>query len=697
MDITEASYVEPLININNSPSLGSNITASWLGNSFGGGEKWVQLAINDISVSREGKVYANSIWDEAGREIGIYKDGDVIGKAQQTHGWGVTGGLAITTSDNYLYAGMCQSRVSAHDSKPYEDNPRPGEVWYIVRRYDLTGRPAPFVGGSGSDSSMLIVGTTDYITGLEIHEDKLYVSDSVNDLLRVYDEKTMTLLNSFNVPNPGALTIDAQDNLWVIDQEAGDVLEYSLDGLYLNKKIELDDPTDLTVDSQGRLLLVAENGPRQQVLIYNINENEPQYSLNQPIDSLGEEGGIYGGNNPGLISANKFYGLSGVDIDAQGNIYVSLNGFNNSGAILRKYDANKNLQWQLSGLEFLDTADVDPQSDGLDVYTKDEHFVINYSELQGQEAAYHAYTLDPFQYPDDPRLHTTPKGIFIRRIEVEGLAGKQKFMFLTDMYSERLLIYRFEGEIAVPAGIMAKRSTQSWPTSQPSNGMWLWIDHDGDGRIETQEYQTLTNNNENIWGWEVDNNGNILVASETNGLWRYDFQGLNSHGVPLYNKNASQHIQMPDAFTSIQRLEYSVERDTMYLGGYTRELPQTKSSSQGEWGMVGTEVIAYNNWSIEPQLQWRIQLPYNLSTNPWDFIKAMDIAGDRLFAVSSRKAEVFVYDIITGNYLTKITPLESGWVDFPQAIRAYKRNNGEYLVFVEENAKAKIRFYRGNL
>jgi hypothetical protein len=75
----------------------------------------------------------------------------------------------------------------------------------------------------------------------------------------------------------------------------------------------------------------------------------------------------------------------------------------------------------------------------------------------------------------------------------------------------------------------------------------------------------------------------------------------------------------------------------------------------------------------------------------------LDVAGDRLFAVSSRKAEVFVYDIITGNYLTKITPLESGWVDFPQAIRAYKRNNGEYLVFVEENAKAKIRFYRGNL
>jgi hypothetical protein len=37
---------------------------------------------------------------------------------------------------------------------------------------------------------------------------------------------------------------------------------------------------------------------------------------------------------------------------------------------------------------------------------------------------------------------------------------------------------------------------------------------------------------------------------------------------------------------------------------------------------------------------------------------------------------------------------ESGWVDFPDAIRAFQRKNGEYLVFVEEDAKAKIIVYR---
>jgi hypothetical protein len=37
---------------------------------------------------------------------------------------------------------------------------------------------------------------------------------------------------------------------------------------------------------------------------------------------------------------------------------------------------------------------------------------------------------------------------------------------------------------------------------------------------------------------------------------------------------------------------------------------------------------------------------------------------------------------------------ESGWVDFPDAIRAYRRKDGEYLVFVEEDWKGKIMVYR---
>ncbi|MCX7594989.1 MAG: hypothetical protein N2235_14770, partial [Fischerella sp.] len=78
-------------------------TTSWLGNTFGGGDKWVQIQVSGIYVTPDGTVYTNSPWDEAAREVGIYKDGDAIGKADDLHGWGRGGGSAIAVDQKYMY------------------------------------------------------------------------------------------------------------------------------------------------------------------------------------------------------------------------------------------------------------------------------------------------------------------------------------------------------------------------------------------------------------------------------------------------------------------------------------------------------------------------------------------------------------------------------------------------------------------
>jgi hypothetical protein len=36
----------------------------------------------------------------------------------------------------------------------------------------------------------------------------------------------------------------------------------------------------------------------------------------------------------------------------------------------------------------------------------------------------------------------------------------------------------------------------------------------------------------------------------------------------------------------------------------------------------------------------------------------------------------------------------SGWVDVPNGISAHRRKDGEYLVFVEEDARGKVLMYR---
>jgi len=37
---------------------------------------------------------------------------------------------------------------------------------------------------------------------------------------------------------------------------------------------------------------------------------------------------------------------------------------------------------------------------------------------------------------------------------------------------------------------------------------------------------------------------------------------------------------------------------------------------------------------------------------------------------------------------------ESGWVDIPYGLRAFQTTNGEYMVLVEKDAKAKVIMYR---
>ena len=80
-----------------------NYSVSWLGNSFPGAKKWVQQDISDIYVTQDGTVYSIIFWDEAGAEVTVYKDGDVVDVAGHTHGWGYHAGSAIAVNSEYLY------------------------------------------------------------------------------------------------------------------------------------------------------------------------------------------------------------------------------------------------------------------------------------------------------------------------------------------------------------------------------------------------------------------------------------------------------------------------------------------------------------------------------------------------------------------------------------------------------------------
>ncbi|MFM5886938.1 MAG: hypothetical protein ACKPFD_09895 [Dolichospermum sp.] len=671
-------------------------TTSWLGNTIGNSKLRVQNNIQGMYVQDDGTIYTNSFWDEAGSEAGVYKDGKPIFTLEDTHGWNRLGGKAITVNNKYIYIAMSQGGMD----QTKEDYPPKDQIWYCVRRYDLKGKPAPFAKGNGWDKSMLITSKSNQVTGLATVDNKLFVSNANENIVRVYNTETMEELNRFTVNNPGDITIDKKGSLWIIENQNSEtstkIVNYSQTGKKLPQEIiDIDKPSALAIDNRGRLL-IAENGINQQLLIYNIN--------NQPVrvDSFGDKNGIFSGV-PGEVKASKLYGITGIGTDSEGNFYINNNGFNKSGTDLRKFSASGQIQWQLLGLIFVDNADADPQTDGINVFTKQEQYVMDYSQPAGKQWTYKAYTVNPFKYSQDPRLHTSPDGTFVRRIQ-----GKP-FLFLTDMFGAFLQIYRFQpntdGKIAIPAGMFVgtnnggKSITGNWPPYQPEKGEWIWRDLNGNGAFEKNEYDR-SQDYPYMGGWWVDSKGDVWKTLRIkDGIRHYPLQGIDNKGNPIYSYSSMQKIKTPSIFNDLRRIEYFPETDTMYLSGFTIEHPAFGDDT----GVVGSEIVRFDHWSQgNPTPKWRIVVPYDTTGQRKVSTAAMSIAGDYVFVVTVKTAEVYVYKATTGELVQKMSPgpevgNKSGWVDIPYGIRAFRRANGQYLVFVEENWLGKVLVYQLNL
>ncbi len=702
------------------PSLAQSLTysTSWIGNTFGGNRtpgqprKHVSLATDALFVAPDGTCYTNTFWDEDGAEVAFYKDGDVLGSAGHTHGWGYGGGTEVTANGRYLFFAQTVGSEGG-GLKDAGTWPAKGKVWYGIARRTRDGRPAPFSGGKGGAGDTLKQGfllleeapdgTNAGVGGLAADETHLYVSDPAAGRVEVYDPNTMAKTGGWPLPRTGRIALAADGTLWIIQHGAAAdkprVVHVTRQGALLPGAVTgIAEPAALCFDRRGRLL-VADGGPAQQVRFYDVHGPRPHF-----LGALGSPGGILGGQaeQVGRDGPLRFNHLTGVGCDSLGDIYVASNGsVAGGGTVLEGYTPGGGLRWRLLGLEFIDCAEPDPASE-TDVYTKEEHFVTDYARPAGHQWTYQGYTVNRFKYPDDPRLHTGATSVFVRRI-----AGKP-FLFTTDMYSAELSVFRFQpgtdGETAVPAAMFAKghyapEDKSVWPAAQPEKGEWLWRDADGDGKMSAGEFAQPGTGKDapSGWGWSVDSRGDVWQASDRDGLREFPCLGLDAHGVPLYSYASLKTAPMPAPFVELCRAEYAPETDTMFLSGYTTERPH----KGGEWGTVGTEVVRYDHWSrggSQPAL--RIALPYDGKKDAQVYIKAMCVAGDYVFAAESRDPErVFVYDARTGTLQGTMQPDEtvgrsSGWVDTPYGIRAARRSNGEYLIFVEEDLDAKVLLYR---
>jgi hypothetical protein len=603
---------------------------TWLGDTYpaaGSPRKWVQNYTDAIAVTPDGRVFLNSYWDEAGRNAGIYQDGDVIGNLGPISNTGPGGGFSIAVNSTHVFL-----------MRRYKD----------VQRFDFNGTRTVLTFPLGQNA-----------LGLAANDDYLVATGQDDHKIRVFNVADATLLHSWDAPQPGAVTIAPDGTIWVVTNitrpgkeraywttdtlTPPKILRYSISGELLSEQITGYSnqwvPTCLAIDNQGRLI-VGDAGPRGQIFIYDIT-GQPAL-----VNTFGQKGGIRAGV-PGVIEPDKFYELIGCGTDSEGNFYVQC-GYR--GVDLRKLTPTGEQVWNLLGLFFTDNVDVDPFTDATQVYGTDERFLIDYSKTNGQEWEYVGYTKDINKYPDDPRKEVRAS-VFVRNVQGNRL------LYDTHMYADILNVFSFEpnSDIAVLAHV-----------------------HKGG------------------WALEADREGNIWDARD--GIRKTPLVGFDPAGKPIFGQ--TQKISdLPEDFNSVMRLKYDSDRDRMYISGYT----PTTGGDEGSWGIVGKVLARYDNWSQGNRISSvRVNVPFDLTTDPLTHMKAMDVAGDYVFfsGVQTR-AITWVYSINTGEFIGQLIPgsevgglSNTGWTDIPYGLRATQRANGEYVIFIEEGNHGKILVYR---
>ena len=582
----------------------SNVTSSHIGNTFNGGNnKWVQNYAEELDVASDGTIVTGSAWDEAGRCVGIFKDGQPVALLQTPFssdcwGWG-TATEAAALDDNYVYVNNCKGdmmRFNRNSNYAYVDKVQTGIAFGMTH--------------SGGFLYM-------------IQANGLVQKRSVSNL--------GTVALSFTVTGGYDLAVDATGSIWVLTTNK-EVIKYSATGANTGVKIAAQSgwkPHAVNYDAFNNVLLVPDNGPRRQVIKFNTSGAQ--------VGTFGDAGGISSGTK-GTVGDLRFWNISGCGTDAAGNVYVALSENSTS---LRKFNASGVKQWEVQGTMFTDIATIDPASDGNDMYTINEHLKFNYSTQQWSMAA---MTVDAIGNPTDPR-NVKETGTDITSAIMRRVNGNL-VMFTTGMFANEFFVYRFVGEVAVFC-----QSFKGWAALPDKDGN-IWYE---DGQIK-----------------------------------KIPLTGFNN-GVPVFGAPVVVATSYPAPITSLERLEYDVDKDVMYIGGFTDTHPEES------WGLMGSTILRYPNWSTGNRIaSHTVVLPRD-SENLYP--KAMSVANDYIFVTNSRdRGKTYVYNSSNLSSVGYIAPPTNmgllGWIDIPHAVQAFKKSNGQYVILVEDNLAGKNIIYQ---
>lgn len=680
-------------------NLPGTFSTAWVGNTGGTPDSHVMHTVDNAFVLPDGKVFAICEWDEGGANVSLFQNGVVMPKFLETGtgSWGRMSGKAITADGTYVYQAFSQD--AGYGEPPRY--PATGSKWHCVRRYFHNGQPAPFPGGFGYENSnngntagsMLKVSDTKTPVGMVVHQQKLFVADPTgNGIIKVYDAANLaqTPIRTFSVSSPGLLAVDSQGYLWMLQKDLRRLVRFSQTGVMQAQQITLPasvNPTAFCIDKDDRLLL-ADAGQDLNIKVFANILSSPT-----PAGTFGTTRGIYSGAS-GVEGPLKFTHPTGVGTDAAGNIYVCNS---TTGASVESYTASGTRNWRLDGLVFTAVGDLDPTTMS-DVYLFNRRLKVDLSQPSGAPWQPYGYTLDPFRYPNDPR---GPAGnIFMTSSLIRYVSGR-KLLYTSDMYAGTLSAFRFDGEIAVPAGFftVGTASEGAWPPNHPTGKEIAWVDGNGDGQMQGNEYDAKNADNNYGRGWWVDEAGGLWKTLRERGVRYFPCQGVSSAGVPQYSYATSVLYPIPaNTLVDLQRICYDAAQDALYLTGWAA------GDNGGErfWWSAGSAVYKFSRWKQGNRTpDWKIALEPASGQDKLR-TKSFVVEGDYLFAALGNvenKGVINVYKIADGQFIGALQAGPevggvTGWTDINIAVTARRNSNGQYNILMEENGFGKVLLYR---
>ncbi len=629
------------------PLVAGKLEWNWVGNTHAefvddqpsGTGRWVQNFVDEIEVTPDGTVIAGSFWDEGGRCLGLYKDGRPANQATGKNnrggghkgcGWGTHNTALTVIGDQIL--------VASGDGEFYRFGWKPGDIDSVRWR---DGTPHEHQPKDGGQFERIIIGM--HARG---EEAAVIVKGGRVEIRALADWK---IRRSFQLAGAQDVSFAPDGSLWFLT--GTNLVQTRPDGTLTG--IEITDagvPGALAFAPDGTLL-VCDNGPRQQVRFYDVQGKTPKL-----LRTFGQEGGLSAGT-PGKPLPDKLFGPTGAGMDAEGNLYVALSFDSRNptgGCVIRSFDRSGKLRWECANYAFSVVYDAVPVAGGLEVIGPREVFFLPTDAKPGAWTL-RALTVDPATQQQDPRQ---AKMLVQATTAVRDLAGQRYLFTWGSGGNSPLEVTRLNDH-----GLLGKHVA----TIAPMDG---------------------------VWAWEVDAEGHIWREADAGTkIVRHRFLGVESNN-PRWDLVHPETWSAPAGMTEVCRLAYDTKADTLFLSGYTSELPKPK----GHWGLSGDALVRVDGWMRGQQtVRWTAPLlPDDAKLSP----KAICHAGDYIFAAAcqptaGQRGIIYVYSAADGKLVGRISggkeyTQRTGWIDLSHGLRVRLLPDGRYCLTQEENFHGKV-------